>query len=86
MASTSDKSIVGAWVGGVSGAVTGVKIALGVTVATGGLPGAIVAPQIVLTCAGVGAYLGYESGKAAAGAGMSAAGTVADWIRHAAGN
>lgn len=86
MSKTSEGSTTGAVVGGLAGAVTGAKIALGVVAATGGLPGAIVAPQIILCCTVAGAAMGYESPKSTVFSGMSAGGTLAEWWGRIAGS
>jgi hypothetical protein len=60
MSNDSDPSVYGAVVGGTSGLVAGMNIALAVTALTGGV-GACLAPAIVSACTSYGTMRGLEN-------------------------
>jgi hypothetical protein len=72
----SELSVLGGIVGGTSGAVAGVNIALAVTALTGGA-GAVLAPGIISACTGLGTVRGLGNRKSPSSPGMNALGGLA---------
>lgn len=72
----SEPSIFGAIVGGTSGAVAGVNIALAVTALTGGA-GAVLAPGIIGACSALGTARGLENHKSPTSPTMTTLGSLA---------
>jgi hypothetical protein len=72
----SEPSVFGAIVGGTSGAVAGVNIALAVTALTGGA-GAVLAPGIISACTSLGTLKGLENRKSPTSPAMNTLGSLA---------
>ena len=72
----SQPSVFGEIVGGTSGAVAGVKIALAVTALTGGA-GAVLAPGIISACTAAGTARGLESRRSPTSPTMTTLGSLA---------
>lgn len=75
----SAESTGGALAGAATGAVLGTNIAIGLAAATGGW-GAVVAPQIIVCCAVIGAVKGYDNPKGNVFPAMAAIGMAGGWL------